>query len=353
MKRSTLLLLLSVITVFQSCRSGVDPDSFIVSDFSPKSGPIGELVTIHGSGFPSNAESIHVTIGGKAVRIIEINSNDIAILIPEDASTDRIRIQTQEDAVETLSPFTVTKGFSFYPKNPKAGDTVTIYCAEFPSGQRSLMLNGQFYPTTHYYPRRLEFIAPNVIKNYSVTLLLDDWTTHRDSLMVQLPNVWFKNIEISLDSVVGLFTLVRYDSDISTHSKEIHSPRYHYSSDPGIYLPGYTEFNVDLNSDSVQVNLFGKLMLDNDCSRIERCFIKKIKTYPDGASVRYCLWIENAPCKKIGDDVILDLHGSELKDKLTMVQYIESYVKDDVFYRHTFDNFELLPNSQLHLKLSR
>ncbi|WP_162051556.1 IPT/TIG domain-containing protein [Pontibacter pamirensis] len=110
-----------------------------VSDFSPKSGPLGTTITISGENLPSSYyynSSISVLIGQTAASISSYSSNGIQVVVPNSISVERAAISVIIDGVTTILPgeFTVTPHTvtSISPASGLPGSSFSIYGSNFP-----------------------------------------------------------------------------------------------------------------------------------------------------------------------------------------------------------------------------
>ncbi len=69
----------------------------VVSDFTPKSGGVGQRLVIYGENFGNDPELIHVYIGGQKAIVIGVNSESIYCIVPEKAYDGHIEIYMGDD----------------------------------------------------------------------------------------------------------------------------------------------------------------------------------------------------------------------------------------------------------------
>ncbi|MCU4164416.1 IPT/TIG domain-containing protein [Carboxylicivirga caseinilyticus] len=67
-----------------------------ITDFTPKSGGANEQMIIYGSNFGSDADIIHLTIGGEEAKVIGVKDKIIYCLIPRQADEGTLEIQVGE-----------------------------------------------------------------------------------------------------------------------------------------------------------------------------------------------------------------------------------------------------------------
>ncbi|MFD3001129.1 IPT/TIG domain-containing protein [Pontibacter toksunensis] len=111
-----------------------------VSDFSPKSGTLGTVITISGENLPSSyyyyGSSISVLLGQTAASISSYSSAGIQVVVPNSMSTERVAISVIIDGVTTVLPgqFTVTPHTvtSISPASGLPGSSFSIFGSSFP-----------------------------------------------------------------------------------------------------------------------------------------------------------------------------------------------------------------------------
>jgi hypothetical protein len=76
-----------------------------ITSFSPKSGPVGKVVTIKGTNLTGATK---VTFNGKAATITSDTATKIKVKVPASATTGKIQVTTPDGKVKSASNFTVT-----------------------------------------------------------------------------------------------------------------------------------------------------------------------------------------------------------------------------------------------------
>jgi hypothetical protein len=80
----------------------------VVSDFTPKTGGVGQRLVIYGENFGNDPELIHVFIGGKEAKVIGVKGEALYCLVPEKAYSGEIEIfmgDGQEPLAIAENPF--------------------------------------------------------------------------------------------------------------------------------------------------------------------------------------------------------------------------------------------------------
>lgn len=106
-----------------------------IVDFSPKSGPVGTSVTIHGTGFSATPSENAVTFNGVAASVTLSTPTRIDTAVPSGATTGPIRVTTPGGSDTSGAPFTVTTGpptlTRFSPTIGTTGTPVTLTGTNF------------------------------------------------------------------------------------------------------------------------------------------------------------------------------------------------------------------------------
>jgi hypothetical protein len=118
-----------------------------ISDFLPKSGPAGTVVTLYGAGFGSTPSLNTVTIAGVPATVQSVTATELVLTVPTGATTAVIAVVSPYDNSSTGGPFVVessapvVSGFS--PTIGAPGTAVTILGSRFDTvtSQNSVTLN--------------------------------------------------------------------------------------------------------------------------------------------------------------------------------------------------------------------
>ncbi len=139
-----------------SCNVAVSGNSFPGGDseswfepwlcsVSPATGPVGSSVTVGGSGFTG---ATSVTVNGTAAAFTVSSPGQIALTVPNGATSGPIRVATRNGTATSSTSFTVGAATapppqitSFAPASGQAGSTVTVSGSGF-TGTTSVSLNG-------------------------------------------------------------------------------------------------------------------------------------------------------------------------------------------------------------------
>jgi YD repeat-containing protein len=119
-----------------------------IIEFTPDSGPIGQTVTIRGTGFSATPAQDTVTFNGTTASISSAMANTLVVTVPSGASTGSIAVSSPNGSATSDGPFTVAAVLSpsisgFTPGIGVAGDLVTISGSNFDTvlAQNRLVLN--------------------------------------------------------------------------------------------------------------------------------------------------------------------------------------------------------------------
>lgn len=100
-----------------------------VDDFHPKSGPIGTIVAIEGSGFSSTPESNIVALGKRQLQVISATPTRLHVVISKGSSSVfSVSVQSGSQ-VSSTSPFVVTappRIIGFEPEEGLVGSDITV-----------------------------------------------------------------------------------------------------------------------------------------------------------------------------------------------------------------------------------
>jgi YD repeat-containing protein len=107
-----------------------------IIDFAPNDGPIGQTVTIYGTGFSATAGSNTVTFNGTSASITSASTTALTVTVPSGATTGTIGVTSPNGSATSGSSFTVTVSAtptitSFSPTTGVAGTSVTITGTNF------------------------------------------------------------------------------------------------------------------------------------------------------------------------------------------------------------------------------
>lgn len=95
--------------------TGIRP---IISSFSPKSGPVGTVVTISGTGFDSNTSTNFVYFGSVRAKVSAASSTSLTVTVPTGASFQPVSVTNSNHLTGySAAPFSVTFPLSGKPFN--------------------------------------------------------------------------------------------------------------------------------------------------------------------------------------------------------------------------------------------
>jgi hypothetical protein len=160
MKKNILICGMAIICFFAACSkndptpppdnqlppTGSSGESFGVSDFDPKTGPIGTVVTIKGLAFGTDSNQVSIKFNGAtAVKPKTITNSEMTVIVPTSTQTGTIQVAVKNGTpATTYSSFTVTAtkqtitGFS--PKTVTQGDTLKITGTLFGSSVSAVLV---------------------------------------------------------------------------------------------------------------------------------------------------------------------------------------------------------------------
>jgi YD repeat-containing protein len=110
------------------------PGQTSVLDFTPKSGPIGTVVTITGTGFSSSSQQDSVTLAGEAATVNSATSSQLIASVPVGATTGPITVSTPNGTVTSSASFTVTAS--------SGGPTILSYSTQIANDDDAFVITG-------------------------------------------------------------------------------------------------------------------------------------------------------------------------------------------------------------------
>lgn len=114
-----------------------------IFNFTPKSGPIGTVVTIYGTGFSATPSQNTVTFNGTAATVTAATTTQIVTSVPGSATTGTITIATPSGSATSSASFTVTNAGA-----PAAPPTITGFTPTIGVPGASVTITGtNFSPT--------------------------------------------------------------------------------------------------------------------------------------------------------------------------------------------------------------
>jgi YD repeat-containing protein len=107
-----------------------------IVDFTPDGGPIGQTVTIYGTGFSATPASNTVTFNGTNATVTSATTTSLIVTVPSGATTGSIAVTSPNGSDTSGTNFTVTANnvptiSSFSPTSAVAGTSVTITGTNF------------------------------------------------------------------------------------------------------------------------------------------------------------------------------------------------------------------------------
>ena len=105
-----------------------------ISDFSPKSGVKGDVITITGTNFSATAANNIVKFNGVTASLVDATSTELKVAVPGGSVTGKISVEVNGSVVTSADDFTAILPIAindFSPKSGQTGDTVTITGVNF------------------------------------------------------------------------------------------------------------------------------------------------------------------------------------------------------------------------------
>jgi len=107
-----------------------------IIDFTPDAGPIGQIVTIYGTGFSATANQNAVTFNGTSATVSTASTTQLVLTVPVGATTGTIAVTSPNGSDTSDTSYAVTTAMtptitSFSPTSAIAGTSVTITGTNF------------------------------------------------------------------------------------------------------------------------------------------------------------------------------------------------------------------------------
>jgi YD repeat-containing protein len=112
-----------------------------ISEFTPRSGPVGATVTIFGTGFSTTPASNSVTFNGTATTVTAATANQLTTTVPTGATTGTIGVATPNGSATSAATFTVTTTGSLGPP------TIASFSPAIWDGTSALTITGTNFDT--------------------------------------------------------------------------------------------------------------------------------------------------------------------------------------------------------------
>jgi IPT/TIG domain len=115
------------------------PTQVNVIEFTPDAGPVGQSVTIYGTGFSATANQNTVTFNGTTASITSAATTQLVVTVPGGATTGTIAVTSPNGSDTSSTSFTVTTAVgaptitSFTPTSAVAGTSITVTGTNFDS----------------------------------------------------------------------------------------------------------------------------------------------------------------------------------------------------------------------------
>lgn len=75
----------------------------VITDFSPKSGGIGNNIILYGENFGNDPKKLKVIVGGKEANIISVKNNILYCVVPRMATEGDVEISVYDDNGEEVA----------------------------------------------------------------------------------------------------------------------------------------------------------------------------------------------------------------------------------------------------------
>ena len=145
------LLSLGFTAFLAACGVGPGQVGPSILDFSPTSGVVGTVVTLHGCGFSATASADRVLFNGIEAAISSASTSQLTVTVPAGATTGKLQVLVAGRTANSTKDFTVTTASAdgptitgFTPASGPVGTQVTISGTRFASttGGNTVELSG-------------------------------------------------------------------------------------------------------------------------------------------------------------------------------------------------------------------
>lgn len=133
-----------------------------VLEFFPKAGPIGQNVTLYGTGFSATASQNTVTFNGTSATIVSATTTQIVATVPSSATTGTIAVTTPSGNATSSSSFSVTAS---------SAPTISSFSPTSGVSATSVTVSGTNFDTTANRNRLVLNATPTVVGTASATSL--------------------------------------------------------------------------------------------------------------------------------------------------------------------------------------
>ena len=136
-----------------------------ITDFTPTSGVVGDVVTINGSNFSSVSSENTVLINGETAEVTNSSVTQITAVVPATATTGKISVTANGKTATSSSDFTVSAPTitTYFPAIAAVGRTVVITGTNFSSvtNENIVKFNGTAATVTQASATELTVTVPN------------------------------------------------------------------------------------------------------------------------------------------------------------------------------------------------
>lgn len=170
-----------VVTVSAYDLTGSSATNFIISpritSIEPMTGTTGTEVRINGSGFSPYRDHMKVLFNSSEAALISVSTGSLTVIVPEQASKGKVRIEVLDEPVESTGDFIVIpKVTSLSSAEGSIGTDVTITGSGFSSNasENIVRFNGVLATVTQATVNQLVVKVPNGATSGAVTITVND-----------------------------------------------------------------------------------------------------------------------------------------------------------------------------------
>lgn len=369
-----LLGLLIVVILCAGCKSSLNNAeplaTPIVTDFSPKSGPIGEIVTLYGTNFPTDTTLFTLLVGNAKVRILSATPDSVQFMIPDTANSNLVTLKFNGKEILTKDSLKIVNGLTFYPKVAHVGDTIEVHCRPA-LNKDQINLGGSytdavFVKCSKIGPATWIFVVPGGPTKRQLRADEYEGVRSKDFLEV-LPKGSYRLVSVIIDRLrfhtSGANYMLPLDTITSKFAKWDTTKNFTLKySDWISQCDDPTSFCLSTKNYYTSYAIIGNIKLDTINSIITSfAFFNKDAHHEDVSNDfenSQNISLSNIPFRKSGDTLVAEIKGKEVAQHLDkfLLEYSRSGHGNSGYgsaTRSSSDSVEVLDNTSISISILR
>jgi len=367
-----LLGLLIVVILCAGCKSSLNNAeplaTPVVTDFSPKSGPIGEIVTLYGTNFPSDTALFTLLVGNAKVKVLSATPDSVQFMIPDTATSNLVILKFNGKEILTKDSLKIVNGLTFYPKVAHVGDTIEVHCRPALTGDNIILSSSYFIenyikctkvgPATWIFaapggePKRRLYWSMDLFSKDYLVMIPPDQTVDLVSMTINnlSSHTFGTNYQLPLRTVINKFA--RWDTTRGLTLS--YSNWVSQCDDPTSFcMNTHTYYNGHV--------IAGNIKLDTTLSVIKSITFYNRNTNHDlgyERAIDQTISLVNIPYQMKGDTIVSEIKGKEVSSYLTTFKlgYSQSTQGLSGYGSSTessTDSVEVLDNTSISISILR